>query len=51
MNEYYVKDNKEVYCLGERIDDVDAGSFKVNNEYSSQGEGKNRKYEYCRIVK
>ena len=51
LNEYYVKDNKEVYCLGERIDYADAGSFKVNNEYSSQGEDKNHKYEYCRIVK
>ena len=50
LNEYYVKDDKEVYCLGERINGADARNFKVKNEYSSQGEDRNHKYEYCKIT-
>ena len=51
LNEYYVKNNKEVYCLGERINSADAESFKVKNGYSSQRKDKNRKYEYYKIAK
>ena len=51
LNDYFVKDEKAVYCIGEKLEGVDAVSFRVKNGYSSQGKDRNHKYEYCKIVK
>ena len=51
LNDYFVKDDKVVYCVGEKLEGADAGSFRMKNGYSSQGEDKNYKYEYCKISK
>ncbi len=51
LNPFYIKDDKKVYCLGFEVENADAKTFRVKNNYSSEAEDKNNKYEYCKIVK
>lgn len=51
LNPFYIKDDKKVYCLGFEVEYADAKTFKVKNNYSSEAEDKNNKYEYCKITR
>ena len=51
LNDFYIKDDKKVYCLGFEVENADARTFKVKNKVSSEAEDKNNKYEYCKVIK
>ena len=51
LNNYYIKDDKSVYCLGVKVKETDALTFKVKNSFSSEAQDKNHKYEYCKVIK
>ena len=51
LNNYYIKDDKNVYCLGIKLKEADALTFKVKNSFSSEAQDKNHKYEYCKVIK
>ena len=51
LNNYYIKDDKNVYCLGVKVKEADALTFKVKNSFSSEAQDKNHKYEYCKVIK
>lgn len=51
LNNYYIKDDKNVYCLGVKVKEADALTFKVKNSLSSEAQDKNHKYEYCKVIK
>lgn len=51
LNNYYIKDDKNVYCLGVKVKEAEALTFKVKNSFSSEAQDKNHKYEYCKVIK